>query len=148
MSRTVTEWVLKLVDDITSPMRSVHQVCEDTAGSAGDVADKLEDVHESAGRVPGAFAQIAASAFAFNQVSDAIGRVNSEIKNITAGQVGFETAMAKANTMTELQGEELAEVTEEIREMSEDVPKLRTALSDGLIRLLQIPFPKITGLVF
>lgn len=148
MSRTVTEWVLKLVDDITSPMRSVHQVCEDTAGSAGDVADKLEDVHESAGRVPGAFAQIAASAFAFNQVSDAIGRVNSEIKNITAGQVGFETAMAKANTMAELQGNELSEVTKEIREMSENVPKLRTELADGLYQVVSNSVPKDNWISF
>lgn len=139
---------MKLVDDITSPMRSVHQVCEDTAGSAGDVADKLEDVHESAGKVPGAFAQIAASAFAFNQVSDAIGRANSEIKNITAGQVGFETAMAKANTMAELQGDELSEVTKEIREMSENVPKLRTELADGLYQVVSNSVPKDNWISF
>lgn len=139
---------MKLVDDITSPMRSVHQVCEDTAGSAGDVADKLEDVHESAGKVPGAFAQIAASAFVFNQVSDAIGRANSEIKNITAGQVGFETAMAKANTMAELQGNELSEVTKEIRKMSENVPKLRTELADGLYQVVSNSVPKDNWISF
>lgn len=148
MSRTVTEWVLKLVDDITSPMRSVHQVCEDTAGSAGDVADKLEDVHESAGRVPGAFAQIAASAFAFNQVSDAIGRVNSEIKNITAGQVGFETAMAKANTMARLGSEDFSELTKEIREMSTEVPLLRTELSDGLYQVISNGVPRDNWISF
>lgn len=148
MSRTVTEWVLKLVDDITSPMRSVHQVCKDTAGSAEDVADKMNDIHETAGKVPGAFAKIAASAFAFNQVSDAIGRANAEIKNTTSGQVGFETAMAKANTMAELQGNELSEVTKEIREMSGVVPKLRTELSDGLYQVVSNSVPEDNWISF
>lgn len=139
---------MKLVDDITSPMRSVHQVCEDTAGSAGEVADKMDDIHESAGKVPGAFVQIGASAFVFNQVSDAIGRANAEIKNITAGQVGFETAMAKANTMAELQGEELAEVTKEIRKMSGNVPKLRTELADGLYQVVSNSVPKDNWISF
>ena len=44
MGRTTTEWILKLVDDITAPMRSVHEAARDTSEAAQDVADSIEDL--------------------------------------------------------------------------------------------------------
>lgn len=148
MSKTVTEWVLKLVDDITSPMRSVHEACSGAGDAAAATADSINGIHETVSRMPSSAEKIGAAAFMFNQVTDAVGRANAEIKNLTGGQLSFETAMAKANTMAELESEELAGVTKEIREMSEEMPVLRDTLADGFYQVVSNSVPKDNWISF
>lgn len=148
MSKTVTEWVLKLVDDITSPMRSVQDSCEDAREAAEGAAGGIDEIHEAAGKMPETAAKMGAAAFVFNQVADAVGKINSEIKNVTSGQLEFETSMAKANTMAELQGEEFSKATNDIREMSKEIPILRKELAAGFYQVVSNSVPKDNWMTF
>ena len=148
MGRTTTEWILKLVDDITAPMRSVHEAARDTSEAARDVADGIEDIHDAGSRMPGTAEKIGAAVFVFNQMSDAVGRANAEIKSITGGQIEFESAMAKANTMARLGKEEMAGMTAEVRQLSNEIPSLRPELAAGLYQVISNGVPRDNWISF
>lgn len=148
MGKTTTEWILKLVDDVTAPMRSVHESSKDASEAARDVADSIEDIHDAGSRMPGTAEKIGAAAFVFNQVSDAVGRMNAEIKNVTGGQIEFESSMAKANTMARLGQEEMAGMTEQIRQLSNEIPSLRPELAAGLYQVISNGVPRDNWLGF
>lgn len=142
MGRTATEWVLNLVDNITAPLRAVDGACRSTSAAADTITDSIEDIHQSAGRMPGTAERIGAAAFVFNQVTDAVGRLNGEIKNATAGQLGFETALAKANTMAGVGTGELKGVEDQIRAISTTMPTLRNELANGFYQVVSNSVPK------
>lgn len=119
MSRTVTEWVLKLVDDITSPMRSVHEACSGAGKAAEAAAESIDDIHETVSRMPGSAEKIGAAAFMFNQVTDAAGRMNSELKNAIAPGERFQYAMAEMSAITGQSGEGLEKLGDEAKGLAE-----------------------------
>lgn len=119
MATTTTEWILKLVDDITAPMRSVHEAARDTSEAARDVASGIEDIHEAGSRMPGTAEKIGAAAFVFNQVSDAVGRMNGELKGAIAPGEQFQYSLAEMSAITGQTGEGLDALGEKAKGLAE-----------------------------
>lgn len=119
MSKTVTEWVLKLVDDITSPMRSVHEACSGAGDAAAATADSINGIHETVSRMPSSAEKIGAAAFMFNQVTDAVGRMNGELKGAIAPGEQFQYALAEMSAITGQSGRGLEQLGEKARDLAE-----------------------------
>lgn len=119
MSRTVTEWVLKLVDDITAPMRSVHEACSGASSAAEETAESINGIHEAVSGMPGSAEKIGAAAFMFNQVTDAAGRMNGELKNAIAPGEQFQYALAEMSAITGQSGEGLEDLGDKAQDLAE-----------------------------
>ena len=107
MGRTVTEWVLQLIDNITSPMNSVQDAADAASDSVNDVVEAANDLHDAGSNLSDTVSNFGAIAFAVNQISDAVGKFNQEFQGLIAPGVELQTQMADLSAVTQKTGDDL-----------------------------------------
>jgi len=134
MSSTKTQWILELVDKITKPLRNITSFGNKTKHSLGGVDRMLDRVNRRSHTLSRNFRRMAIAGAALGFLS--------------ASSITFEHAMARTNTMAQVGTKELANYTNQIRDISEVVPKSKAALSDGLFATISAGVPKDNWITF
>ena len=123
MSSTSSNWVLNLIDNITSPLRNIAGASNQAGESLGGIPDKISDIDDAgekmannAGKkLPSAFEEIGASLLVFNQAAQAIGRLRSEMQNAIAPGITYQTAIANLQTTGHVTAEQLSSISDRAR---------------------------------
>jgi TP901 family phage tail tape measure protein len=133
MSNKSTSWLVKLVDKITAPSRSISKA----------VASMTKGIDKSIESV--------------NRLNNSQDRISSMIKGIgiaaavtalTNQTLAFEHSMQKSNTILKSTPKEFEAVTDSVRGLSTQIPIAREQLSEGLYEVLSAGVPKENALTF
>ncbi|MDR0873361.1 MAG: phage tail tape measure protein [Prevotellaceae bacterium] len=120
MAAKTTQWILELIDRITAPLNAVQRAADDTAEAVEGIDDALDEVEQHGGdSLPQLGAKVGAAAFAFNQVSDAVGKANAAFQNAIAPGVALETQLANLSIVTEKSADELSFLKNNAKDLAE-----------------------------
>lgn len=119
MSNKTTSWILEFIDKISAPLRSVQGAADGAAGSVGDVSEAVNNLDKSSNKLGDLGAKIGAGAFVFNQVSESLNKVNTEVQNLITPGATFQSQMAELSAITGIVGEDLDVIGKNARDASE-----------------------------
>lgn len=83
-----------------------------------------------------------------NAAMDVIGKVKGAVEGLAGNFQSFETAMVQVNTMAGKDAEGLAGLTDQVRDLSKEIPKAREELADGLYQTISNGVPEADWLTF
>jgi TP901 family phage tail tape measure protein len=119
MSSRTTQWVLELIDNITAPLRSVQGAADAASGAVEGLDGNVDGLSHSGGGLSSLAAQVGAAAFAFNQVSDSIGKFNQKFQNTIAPGIAFQSGLTELSVVTGIVGDELDSLGQRAKDLSE-----------------------------
>jgi TP901 family phage tail tape measure protein len=120
MSSKTTQWILELVDKITAPLRAVQTEADKTAEAIEPIDENLKKTTETGSRLPELAARIGAAAFAFNQVSEAVGRLNQQFQSAIEPGARFNSQLADVSAITQKTGDALQEIAGKARSLAKE----------------------------
>jgi TP901 family phage tail tape measure protein len=120
MSSRTTQWVLELIDSITAPLRSVQGAADAASGAVEGLDGNVDGLSHSGGGLSSLAAQVGAAAFAFNQVSDSIGKFNQKFQDTITPGISFQSQMAELSAITGQGGDELNRLGDRARELAKE----------------------------
>lgn len=134
MATKQTNWLLQLTDKITGPLGRITRSTQASTRQLTELQGKLEGIRSRTSSLQGTLLKLTAGAAVFG--------------GLAAGTFQFERAMAKSNTMANLNKQELAGVTDQIRDIAGVVPLARTQLAEGLYNVVSAGVPKDNWIQF
>jgi TP901 family phage tail tape measure protein len=133
MADKETSWLIKLVDKLSGPLKTIEKVAK--SATAG-----LDAVEKSAGKLQntwsGAARIIAGAGLALS------------FATLTQESIAFEKGMALANTVMKATPEELTRISDQVRELSKEVPLMREQFTTGLNDIVQAGVPAENAMKF
>jgi TP901 family phage tail tape measure protein len=120
MSSKTTQWILELVDKITAPLQTVQAEADKTAEAIVPIDENLKKTTETGSRLPELATQIGVAAFAFNQISDAIGKFNQQFQGAIAPGIDFTSQMAEVSAITQMTGDDLDAIGDKARTLAKE----------------------------
>lgn len=133
MADKETSWLIKLIDKITAPLKQIEKIAKGATGN-------LDKVTESTGRLNSMFSSTA-------KLIGAAGLALS-FATLTQESISFQKGMALANTVMKATPEQLAVVSDQVRELSKDVPLMREQFTSGLNDIVQAGVPAESAMQF
>lgn len=113
---TSTQWILELVDKISGPSQAATEAANHLKEAVGKITERL-DVLETRSRKTGSALDVFGQRMMYiNQISDLVGKMNSEISNVAAPGENFEYAMAELRAIGDVTGETLERIGKNARE--------------------------------
>ena len=133
MADKETSWLIKLIDKISAPLKTIEKIAK--SATAG-----IDAVEKSTGRLQntwsGAARIIAGAGLALS------------FATLTQESIAFEKGMALANTVMKATPEELTRISDEVRELSKEVPLMREQFTTGLNDIVQAGVPAENAMKF
>lgn len=107
-----------------------------------NVTSKVQELGNKAAEVQKPFSALQSSMMAWNSATDLMSKFSGAIANLTGPSKAFAAEMKKTNTMMGLSGEEYANMTSQVRELSKSVPMAADSLAKGLYQVVSNGVPK------
>ena len=123
-----------------------QQVVTATA-DAKDLKEAIDDVKTAAQNV-GANQGWQNMMLGINSAMEVAGRLKSAVDSLATEYQSWETAMAKVNTMAGRDAAGLAQLKEQVTELSKEIPKTKEELADGLYQVISNGVPEADWVTF
>lgn len=118
-----------------------QQVTQVTA-DVNELADALGRVPQGANQIRASLMNLSNTVSVMQNVSNAVGNIASTLNSLTEESRAFSGAMAQANTMAGLSGEQFAQLKDEVSELGKQIPLTREELANGLYQVISNGVPK------
>lgn len=128
-----TSWLIKLIDKVTAPLKAVDKVANATSGN-------LDRVTNSGGRMSSMFSTL-------GRTITSIG-LGVSLMTLTQESLAFEKGMALVNTVAKQTPEQLAVMSDQVRDISKQVPLMREQFTTGLNDIVQAGVPAANAIQF
>lgn len=120
MSNKTTSWILEFIDKISAPLRSVQGAADGAADAVDDVSEAVTDLDKSSSKLGDLGAKIGAGAFVFNQISESLNKVNTEIQNLITPGARFQSQMADLSAVTLIFGDDLDKIGQKAKNLADE----------------------------
>lgn len=111
MAQTTTQWILELVDKITSPMKSIVGVSDEAASAVEGVGKKADDTGEKLQKV---------SAIDLYAISDAVNNIAQQFNAINEPGAQFNAQLKELEAITGVTGDALELLGDKGRKTAKD----------------------------
>ncbi|HRY33395.1 MAG TPA: phage tail tape measure protein [Bacteroidales bacterium] len=128
MADKTTNWILKLTDLVTGPMKKITTVSGSAVLKVKELTDQYDRLEKKSSALTSSFVKIAAGAAAFGVLA--------------SGSLAFESAMARANTMSGQGAEQFKGLTDQVKKIASVVPIAKKELADGLYEVFSNGVPE------
>lgn len=128
-----TSWLIKLIDKVTAPLKSIDKIVK-------PATDRLDTLEKTGGRVNSMFSGL-------GRTLATIG-IAASVTALTQKSIEFEHSMAMSNTIMKETPGNFAAVTDQVRDLSKEIPIVRDQLSSGLYEVLSAGVPKENAIQF
>jgi len=103
----VTQWILELVDRITSPLHAATDAAEEATRVIDDTEEVVERLGETSGKAAGKLEGLGKGMFFLNQLKEGVDDIRNAFDDAIEPGIRFETGVAEMAGITNMQGKEL-----------------------------------------
>ena len=103
----VTQWILELVDRITSPLHAATDAAEEATRVIDDTEEVVERLGETSGKAAGKLEGLGKGMFFLNQLKEGVDNIRDSFNDAIEPGIRFETAVAEMSGITNMEGKEL-----------------------------------------
>lgn len=103
----VTQWILELVDRITSPLHAATDAAEEATRVIDDTEEVVERLGETSGKTAGKLEGLGKGMFFLNQLKEGVDNIRDSFNDAIEPGIRFETAVAEMSGITNMEGKEL-----------------------------------------
>ena len=119
----------------------------DATASVDDLKEAIGDVRKAADNI-GLSKGWETMMLGVNAAMDVLGKLKGTVDDLANSYESWETAMATVNTMAGKDAAGLAQLTDQVSELSKTIPKAREELADGLYQTISNGVPEADWLTF
>lgn len=103
----VTQWILELVDRITSPLHAATDAAEEATRVIDDTEEVVDRLGETSGKAAGKLEGLGKGMFFLNQLKEGVDNIRNAFEDAIEPGIRFETGVAEMAGITNMQGKEL-----------------------------------------
>lgn len=107
MTMQVTQWILELVDRITSPLHAATDAAEEATRVIDDTEEVVDRLGETSGKAAGKLEGLGKGMFFLNQLKEGVDNIRDSFNDAIEPGIRFETAVAEMSGITNMEGKEL-----------------------------------------
>ena len=100
----VTQWILELVDRITSPLHAATDAAEEATRVIDDTEEVVERLGETSGKAAGKLEGLGKGMFFLNQLKEGVDNIRDSFNDAIEPGIRFETAVAEMSGITNMEG--------------------------------------------
>jgi TP901 family phage tail tape measure protein len=122
MSKSVSQWILEMVDKVSAPISRVQSNVESATKASETLGETIDETFGGGNgkKISGLGEQIGKQAFLINQSIDAIGKFKDAFQVLIAPGAEFEAQMADLSAVTQKTGGELAAIGNSAKKLAEE----------------------------
>lgn len=103
----VTQWILELVDRITSPLHAATDAAEEATRVIDETEEVVDRLGETSGKAAGKLEGLGKGMFFLNQLKEGVDNIRDSFNDAIEPGIRFETAVAEMSGITNMEGKEL-----------------------------------------
>lgn len=103
----VTQWILELVDRITSPLHAATDAAGDATSAINDTEDVVNQLGETSEKAVGKLIGLGKGMFFLNQLKEGVDNIRDSFDKSIEPGIRFQTAVAEMSGITNMEGKEL-----------------------------------------
>lgn len=103
----VTQWILELVDRITSPLHAATDAAEEATRVIDDTEEVVDRLGETSGKAAGKLEGLGKGMFFLNQLKEGVDNIRDSFNDAIEPGIRFKTAVAEMSGITNMEGKEL-----------------------------------------
>ena len=111
----VTQWILELVDRITSPLHAATDAAEEATRVIDDTEEVVDRLGETSGKAAGKLEGLGKGMFFLNQLKEGVDKIRDSFNDAIEPGIRFETAVAEMSGITNMEGKELDALADKAR---------------------------------
>lgn len=111
----VTQWILELVDRITSPLHAATDAAEEATRVIDDTEEVVDRLGETSGKAAGKLEGLGKGMFFLNQLKEGVDNIRDSFNDAIELGIRFETAVAEMSGITNMEGKELDALADKAR---------------------------------
>lgn len=111
----VTQWILELVDRITSPLHAATDAAEEATRVIDDTEEVVDRLGETSGKAAGKLEGLGKGMFFLNQLKEGVDNIRDSFNDAIEPGIRFETAVAEMSGITNMEGKELDALADKAR---------------------------------
>lgn len=115
MTMQVTQWILELVDRITSPLHAATDAAEEATRVIDDTEEVVDRLGETSGKAAGKLEGLGKGMFFLNQLKEGVDNIRDSFNDAIEPGIRFETAVAEMSGITNMEGKELDVLADKAR---------------------------------
>lgn len=120
MASTTTEWILKLVDKITGPMKAATEAAQTMTEKVDETTEAVEQLGRKSEEQSSRLEKFGKGMFFMNEIKDGVDQVADAIMGAIQPGIDFEYAMAQVQAISGISGEQLDLVSDKARKLAVD----------------------------
>lgn len=111
----VTQWILELVDRITSPLRAATDAAEEATRVLDDAEEAVEQLGETSEKAKDKLSGLGKGMFFLNQIKEGVDNIREAFDDAIEPGIRFQTSVAEMSGITNMQGKELDVLADKAR---------------------------------
>ena len=111
----VTQWILELVDRITSPLHAATDAAEQATRVIDATEEVVDRLGETSGKAAGKLEGLGKGMFFLNQLKEGVDNIRDSFNDAIEPGIRFETAVAEMSGITNMEGKELDALADKAR---------------------------------
>lgn len=111
----VTQWILELIDRITSPLQTATNAAEEATRVIDGTEEVVDKLGETSRQVSGKLESLGKGMFFLNQLKEGVDNIRNSFDDAIEPGIRFETAVAEMSGITNMQGKELDNLANKAR---------------------------------
>ena len=120
MASTTTEWILKLVDKITGPMKAATEAAQTMTEKVDETTEAVEQLGRESEEQSSRLEKFGKGMFFMNEIKDGVDQVADAFMGAIQPGIDFEYAMAQVQAISGISGEQLDTVSDKARKLAKD----------------------------
>lgn len=103
----VTQWILELVDRITSPLHAATDAAEEATRVIDDTEEVVDRLGDTSGKAAGKLEGLGKGMFFLNQLKEGVDNIRDAFDDAIEPGLKFQTSVAEMSGITNMEGKEL-----------------------------------------
>lgn len=118
MASTTTQWILELVDKITSPLRSATESAQKMTDTVEQTTDEVEQLGQQANETASILEKFGKGMFFMNEIKDGVDGITDAFDNAIQPGVQFQYAMSQVQAISGIAGDKFDLVQQKARDLA------------------------------
>lgn len=111
----VTQWILELVDRITSPLHAATDAAEEATRVIDDTEEVVDRLGDTSGKAAGKLEGLGKGMFFLNQLKEGVDNIRDAFDDSIEPGLKFQTSVAEMSGITNMEGKELDVLADKAR---------------------------------
>jgi|GEM_PF-756233 len=118
MGKVTSQWILDLVDNITSPLNAATEAAEAAASAVNEASNMVDNLGKSSKNIVGGLQDLGKGMFFLNELKEGVDNITNSFQTAIAPGIRFEYSLAQVQAVSGLASEQMRMVSDKARDLS------------------------------